>query len=170
MLEGLEIGGEGAVVEFGPGTGPFTEVIADRIGDPERYLGIECDSRLVQRLRRRFPDLKFIEGSAEHACLYHQQEALPRTAAVISGLPFASLPATVQDGVIEAIRTLLAAGGVFRTFQYAHAYGLPAAIRFRARMNQLFGPCTLRGPVFRNVPPACVLTWRCPALAGTSLA
>ena len=48
----------------------------------------------------------------------------------------------------------------FRTFQYAHAYGMKAARRFRALMDARFEHFERIGPVVRNVPPAFVLRYR----------
>ena len=162
MVEGLEIGAGQAVVEFGPGTGAFTEAIRTRLGPSARYLGIERDGAFVAMLRRRFAGLQFVEDSAEHAPRLVREAGLGPVAAIICGLPFASLPPRVQDGVIEAVDALLGPGGEFRTFQYAHAWPLPTAVRYRRRMAAILGPPHRRGPIWRNLPPAFVLTWRKP--------
>ena len=48
--------GEGElVVEYGPGTGPMTAVIRDRLPPGVRYLGIELQSSFCQLLAKRFP-------------------------------------------------------------------------------------------------------------------
>ena len=79
---------------------------------------------------------------------------------IISGLPFASLPDAVQVGPVDGIMAVLAAGGEFRTFQYVHAYRLPAARRFRQLMASRL-PHYERSPaILRNLPPAYVLTFR----------
>ncbi len=164
MVRGIEMGGEDLVVEFGPGTGPFTKAIQEILPSPEQYLGIERDPEFVSLLRARFPDLALIEGSAEEAHLHvetHRSDTghTGRVKAVISGLPFASLPDPVQKGILQSLLDLLPAGAEFRTFQYVHAYGLPKAVRFRKRMREIFGPVTVSGPIFWNLPPALVLTW-----------
>ena len=80
--------------------------------------------------------------------------------AIISGLPFASLPKEVQRGVVDGTHEVLAESGEFRTFQYVHAYKLKAAQRFRAMMKERFDGFARSTPVLRNVPPAYVLTYR----------
>lgn len=164
MVDGIEMGGEDLVVEFGPGTGPFTKAIENILPTPQQYLGIERDPEFVTLLRARFPDLRLIEGTAEEAHAHvqsHRSETgqAGRVKAVISGLPFASLPDPVQKGILASLLDLLPKGSEFRTFQYVHAYGLPKAIRFRKRMREIFGPVRVRGPIFWNLPPALVLTW-----------
>jgi phospholipid N-methyltransferase len=61
----------------------------------------------------------------------------------------------ILDGIAKSLR----AGGTFTTFQYVHAYGLPAAISFRRKMNAKMRTSPSRSLVIRNVPPAWVLTW-----------
>lgn len=160
MTRDLPLHEDACVVEFGPGTGPFTRAIADLLPSPAHYLGIERDPGFVALLRERFPELTIVQGSAEHAMTLHREHTKPRVRAVVCGLPFASLPPSVQDKVIEAIDGLLDEGGEFRTFQYVHAYPLPTAVRFRRRMSAIFGPCGRSSAVWRNMPPAYVLTWR----------
>jgi len=79
---------------------------------------------------------------------------------IISGLPFASLPAEVTLPILDATRSSLREGGTFCTFQYVHAYGLPAARSFRKEMERRFGSLVSRRVVFRNIPPAFILNWR----------
>lgn len=160
MVAGLRFAPDETILEFGPGTGPFTAAISALVPDPRCYLGIEREPRFVQLLRGRYPDLRFAEGSAEHACRFVEEAGRSRVTTVICGLPFASLPPRVQDAIIAALDRLLGPGGEFRTFQYVHAYGLPTAIRFRRRMAALFGPHRREALVVRNLPPAFVLRWR----------
>lgn len=160
MVEGVRLGETESVLELGPGTGPFTKALADRLGAGPHYLGIEKNPAFVERLQKRFPTMRFVEGSAEDASVLVDQLNLPPVRTVICGLPFASLPRRVQDGVIHSLDELLGAGGEFRTFQYVHAYALPSAARFRRRMSGLFGRFTRTRAIWRNVPPAYVLCWQ----------
>lgn len=162
MLDKLHLDGAGVVMEFGPGTGPFTKQLANRMADPSRYLGIELDAGFVTMLRDKYPTMRFAQGSAADAAAHLDEAGLDAAAleAILCGLPFASLPASVQDAVTAALDDLMKPGVIFRTFQYVHAWPLPSAVRFRHRMNELFGRCEVRGPVMRNVPPALVLSWK----------
>jgi phospholipid N-methyltransferase len=159
MVAGLSLAGDETVVEFGPGTGPFTRELARIAPSGACYLGIERNTEFVRVLRQKFPGLSFVEGSAEDACRYVAQAGRPRVKAVVCGLPFASLPPSVQDRIVATLDALVGNGAEFRTFQYVHAYGLPTAIRFRRRMSAVFGPCRRQALVFRNLPPAFVLRW-----------
>jgi len=144
MVAGLDIEPGQSLVEFGPGTGAFTQAILGHLPPGASYLGIELNAPFIARLRQRFPAALFAEGSAEDAVSLHADRNLPPTRAVLCGLPFASLPESVQDGVTRSLDQLLSAGGEFRTFQYVHAYHFPTAKKFRQRMDALFGPSRRR--------------------------
>lgn len=159
MIGGLAIEPDETVVEFGPGTGPFTAEIRRMLPAPACYLGIEIEPRLVRLLRARYPDLRVVEGSAEHAPRYLAESGRGRVKAVISGLPFASLPPAMQDGIVRAFDALVGPGAEVRTFQYVHSFALPTTIRFLRRMHAVFGPHTRHAVVLRNLPPAFVLRW-----------
>lgn len=165
MMRNLDVKPGQTVLEFGPGTGPFTAAILDALPDGAAYLGIELHPGFVAHLRQRFPQATFVQGSAGEAARHHAEHRLPPVRAILCGLPFASLPPSVQDQVIAALDQLLGPGAEFRTFQYVHAFGLPTAVRFRRRMADLLGPPTRSRAVVRNVPPAFVLRWSRPASA-----
>ncbi len=147
------------IVELGPGNGAFTQAILHAKHADAPYLGIEINASFVRTLTQRFPEARFVAGSAERMVELHRDAELPVVRDVLCGLPFASLPIPVQDGVLAGLNTLLQHGGTFTTFQYVHAYHLPAARRFRQRMSQLFGQVQRSQAVMRNAPPAFVLRW-----------
>ncbi len=160
MLDGLRLpDSDETLVEFGPGTGAITAAIARFLPDPSRYLGIERDATLVTHLKKRFPQLRFINESAEHTSRILESEGHAKVHSVISGLPFASLPDEVCAQIIEDLHHLLHKNGTFRTFQYVHAYLLPKAKRFRHDMAAYFGRPEKMGPIYRNFPPAWILSW-----------
>ena len=164
MVAGLDVGPGQSVVELGPGTGAFTRAVLRVLPEGAEYLGVELDKKFVRHLRGRFPRkhypaARFVEGSAEHVDRHHAEAELGHPRVVLCGLPFASLPNGVQSNVVAAVDRLLPAGGEFRTFQYVHAFNLPAAQRFRSRMDELLGPAHRSRSVKLNVPPAYVLTW-----------
>ncbi len=150
------------VLEYGPGTGPVTAVL-DRllaVRPGVRYLGIELDEGFVNGLRQRYAHLEFVRASVVDAVALLRERGLRQAKYIISGLPFASLPRDVQAGTIDGILAVLARDGEFRTFQYVHAYRLPAAQRFRRLMAEHFPSCLRSRPIVRNLPPAYVLTYR----------
>ena len=148
------------VLEYGPGTGPVTEAIQKALPNGARYLGIELEPRFHDLLTSRYPTMDFHLGSAADVTAILASRGLPRPRRIISGLPFASLPAAVQDAIVDGIvGCLRGTDGDFRTFQYVHAYGMKRARRFRAMMTERFAGFERIGPVVRNVPPAWVLRY-----------
>lgn len=161
LVGSLDHLGEGdLIVEYGPGTGPVTGVIRDRLPWQARYLGIELEQNFCELLRARYPGFAFHQGSAGDVRDILAAHELPRPARIVSGLPFASLPPKVQDDVVDGLVWAMKDSTCdFRTFQYAHAYGMKAARRFRALMNERFEHFERIGPIVRNVPPAFVLRY-----------
>jgi phospholipid N-methyltransferase len=159
MINNVELRPGEGVIELGPGSGAFTAQIRKVIPDAAAYLGIERERVFVELLKNVYPDLTFITGEAEQAAeIYKKTTSLP-VKAIICGLPFANMKKSVQDCIIDNIEMLMAPGCVFRTFQYAHAWPLPTAIRFRQKMTELFGPVHRGKVLFGNIPPALVLSW-----------
>jgi phospholipid N-methyltransferase len=79
---------------------------------------------------------------------------------IISGLPFASLPGEVTTAILDAVAASLRPGGTFTTFQYVNGYPTPLAKSFRRALSARMGSSPERRMVWRNIPPAFVLTWR----------
>jgi phosphatidylethanolamine/phosphatidyl-N-methylethanolamine N-methyltransferase len=161
MVRDLHLEPGDVIVEYGPGTGPMTIALRqlDMQSRGVRYVGIELDEKFHHALSHRFPDMDFHLGSVEDVAEILADRGLGTVKAIISGLPFASLPETVQHGVVEGTHDVLADDGEFRTFQYVHAYRMKAAQRFRAMMADRFAGFVRSTPVLRNVPPAYVLTY-----------
>lgn len=160
MIAGIGFEPGVKIVEFGPGTGPFTRAILDRLPRDGRYLGIERDPAFVRILREQLPGVDVVEDSVERVREIAGERDLLPIDHVVSGLPFASLPGDLTTRILEVTLEALRPGGTFTTFQYVHSTPLPAARKFRDEMASLFGPVEERRTEVRNVPPAFVLTWR----------
>jgi phosphatidylethanolamine/phosphatidyl-N-methylethanolamine N-methyltransferase len=160
MIKDLELKYGESVLEFGPGTGPLTKELRRVLPDHKAYLGIERDPKFADMLEHRFPDMRFVCGLAQDAKRLHKEAGLGPIRAIVSGLPFSTLPHDVQDSILDCLDELLTPGVEFRTFQYLSAYLFPKAVQFRRRMEDLFGPVQRSRAVFRNLPPAYVLRWQ----------
>lgn len=158
----LELQPDELVVEFGPGTGPMTAVIRELLPPRSKYLGIELEPKFHGLLTQRFPTMAFHLGSAGDLPAILRDRGLGKATRIVSGLPFASLPAKVQDAVVDGVVACLQPTGDFRTFQYMHAYGMAKARRFRSLMDERFASFERIGPILRNVPPAYVLRYWAP--------
>jgi phosphatidylethanolamine/phosphatidyl-N-methylethanolamine N-methyltransferase len=159
MMHGVEANEDNIVIELGVGTGAITKFIEQRIPDNKSYLGIEVDKELVDSLHQRFDDLNIICGSACETHAIHKESGLGKAGYILCCLPFVTLPAEVGKRVLAEIEKFMDEGCTFRTFQYAHGYYTPAAIKLREFMRKRYGKSKRSPLVVKNVPPAYTLTW-----------
>ncbi|MDO5581267.1 MAG: rRNA adenine N-6-methyltransferase family protein [Planctomycetia bacterium] len=136
MVNAVDLASCRSIVEYGPGTGVFTaEILARRVpGTP--LLAIEQNEAFCDQLKKRFAgveDFYLVHGSAEKAAEYLAERDLPLPNAILSGLPFASLPREISESILaETARILLKAEeesdlkdrdpvrtNIFITFQYS---------------------------------------------------
>jgi phospholipid N-methyltransferase len=154
MLHPVDFSRAGSVVEFGPGTGSFTQAIRERLSPAGHYLGIERDAAFCARLRHDFPGFAFAEGSIAELEKFLDQHGIGTIDAVISGIPWSILPVELQDNVLPATARRLRPGGVFVTFSYVHSLPLPAAQALRQRLRKYFADVRLSPIVWGNLLPA----------------
>ena len=159
MLEGIKPDAGNIVLELGVGTGAITKFIARVVPDRNSYLGIELNPVLAKSAVEKFTDLRIVQGNACEAQSIHKESGLGKISYIVSGLPFVSLPAEVSEKVYLEIERLMTAGCMFRTFQYAHGYYTPAALKLREFMRNRYGKSKRSPLVVKNVPPAYTLTW-----------
>ncbi len=160
MVAGIRPNEESVVLELGVGTGAITKFLQDIVPNRESYLGIEIDRTLVKLLKGNFPALKIVRGNACDTHSIHQKTGFGRVGSIICCLPFVSLPNDVGEKVFAEIDKFMEHGCVFRTFQYAHGYYFPSAIKLREHMRQRYGKAKRSPLVVKNVPPAYTLTWK----------
>jgi phosphatidylethanolamine/phosphatidyl-N-methylethanolamine N-methyltransferase len=160
MLEAIAPDEKNVVLELGVGTGAITKFLQNRIPNQQSYLGIELDRDLVKSLNRNFPELKIVRGNACETFSIHQKSGLGKVGYIICCLPFVSLPNEVGEKILSEIDKFMRAGCTFRTFQYAHGYYMPSAIKLREFMQRRYGKARKSKLIVKNVPPAYTLTWK----------
>lgn len=144
------------IVELGPGTGNFTELLLKRLNQRGRLLALELSERNVTVLRQRFPQSEIRFDSAEHLA----RHIAPQTArCIVSGLAWGNMMPALQDRIMNAITTALTPDGQFVAFAYAHARYYPTTLRFRKLMFRHFSRVETTPIIWRNIPPAYV--YRC---------
>jgi phospholipid N-methyltransferase len=162
MIENVPLKTGDVVVEYGPGTGPFTSVLREQMPPGVEYLGIERDPELHRNLVRRFPGMRFHLGSAEetHEILDHHR--LGKARLVLSGLPFANMPADLQGRILSSTREALHHDGVFRTFTYLLSAMSPRTKHFKLLVGEHFHHHHGGKTVMQNFPPAKVMSYSKP--------
>jgi phospholipid N-methyltransferase len=160
MIAGIVPDKNDVVLELGVGTGAITKFLQEIVPDDRSYLGIELDGNLVRSLKTKFPDLKIVRGNACDLEKIHQKSGLGKVGHIICCLPFVSLPNEVGEKILSEIDKFMQQGCVFRTFQYAHGYYMPSAIKLREFMRNRYGKAKRSPLIVKNVPPAYTLTWK----------
>ena len=147
------------IVEYGPGTGVFTTEILSRKSADSRFLAIEIDPDLAQHVADRFPEVDLCRDSVENLPAQLHERGIASADCIISGLPWAVFSDDMQDRLLEATLSALAPGGRFATFAYVQGLLLPAAQRFKSKLEARFPHVSQSPIVWRNLPPA--LVYRC---------
>ena len=159
MLDSVDWDAARCVLEFGPGTGPFTRRVPDRLHAEGRFLAVERDPAFAARLRRELPH---VDVACADVCEVDKELAargLPPADAILCGLPWAAFPSELQTRLMAATVAALAGGGTFATFAYVQGTILPAGRRLRGLLEAHFSTVRTSRVVWRNAPPA--LVYRC---------
>ena len=144
------------VVELGPGTGAFTELLLERLDERGRLLALEISDTNIDVLRRRFPRSRAIHDSAENLPRHLSRR---RADCIISGLAWGNMLPSSQQRIMNAIVSSLSLNGQFVAFAYVHARYYPTTLNFRKLMFREFARVETTPIIWRNLPPAYV--YRC---------
>ncbi len=156
MVETACIKPDATVVEFGPGTGIFTEHIAQDLSPDNTFFAIEINERFVHATRKRCPQVTVIHDSASNTRHHLTQQGRPHCDRIISGLPWAVFPTDLQDTLLDTIQDVLCPGGRFVTFAYVQGLMLPAGKAFKRKLKSRFAHMGRSPVVWRNLPPALI--------------
>jgi phosphatidylethanolamine/phosphatidyl-N-methylethanolamine N-methyltransferase len=151
------------VVELGPGTGGTTAAFLQAMHPAARLLAVELDREFHAHLRASLHDPRLILecGSAEKLGEFLAAHRLAAADAIVSGIPFSTMPPEVSDRIAATIAQMLRPGGRFVAYQV------------RAHVANFVSPYLGR-PAKQwevvNVPPVRVFTWVKPAAERRSAA
>ncbi len=148
----------GAVVELGPGTGAFTDMLLKRGVRQEDLTLIEYGSEFIPMLQLRFPGIRVIWMDA--ASLGSSGVFKPgEIGAVVSGLPLLSMSPRKVMAILEGAFAVLRSGGAF--YQFTYGVGCPVS---RPILDRLGLKAVRVDTAILNLPPATVyrLTRRIP--------
>jgi phospholipid N-methyltransferase len=133
------------VLELGAGTGAVTQALVDTAGVSHLEI-VEIQASLVRTLQRKYPTLRIWQEPA-HRVLHSYA---PRgAAAIVSSLPFKSLPTHVKEETVTSLLRYL--GNAPESILIKVTYGLGTPFRVPADFHWR----RVRW-VFTNLPPACV--------------
>jgi len=151
MIDAIDFNNAEYIVEYGPGTGVFTDKLINRRKRSTVILLIEYNYEFFISLNKKYKDesnMFVIHGSAENVDKYLTDYNVPYVDYVVSGLPFASLPKKVSSIILNKTKSILRENGEFITFQYT--------LFMKQYINKYFGIINVNRE-YRNIPPAYIL-------------
>lgn len=152
MVENIDFSKVKCIVEYGPGTGVFTEELIRRRNKNTIFFIIEYNEKFYKLLKDRYKNEKnifIVNDSAENIDKYLKINNIEDVDYVVSGLPFASLPKEVSINILKETKKLLDNGGEFITFQYT--------LFKKDFINKYFKDICIKREI-KNIPPAYVLS------------
>ncbi len=159
MTDAIEIEKAGSIVEIGPGDGVFTQVICERKAENADFMAVEINPEFCEVLTERFPGVKVKNGCASTLGEMLREEGMAPPEAVISALPWSVFPDELQDKLLGGVVEAMAPGGAFSSIAYISGLWLPAARKFRKKLDSTFARVDVSRIQWRNLPPA--VTYRC---------
>ena len=144
------------IVEWGPGTGVFTEQILQKKSGDALFFAMELNPDFVRATQARCPTAQIYHDSATKTSTILAQHQKSQCDAIICGLPWAAFDESLQDALLDTLLEVLHPGARFLTFAYLQGLLLPAGRRFRQKLQSRFSRVTTTRTVWRNTPPAFV--------------
>jgi phospholipid N-methyltransferase len=140
------------VVEFGAGTGGITRSLLNAMGPQARLLVLERTPEFVRNLQL-IDDTRLcvVHGCASSIGAELERRGYPAADAVISGIPFSTLPEALGAEIAAAVHAALGPGGRFVAYQFTD--------RVADYVRPLMGAPVIEHEL-RNIPPLRVFTWR----------
>lgn len=152
MISNIDFNKAKCIVEYGPGNGAFTEKILARAKNDTIIILIEINEvffKILDELYRNKENVIILNESAENIDKILEKFSIKYVDYIISGLPFASLPEEVSQTILCKTSEIIKNKGEFVTFQYT---------LFKEKYIKKFFYSVNHKRVFRNLPPAYVLT------------
>ena len=141
------------IVEFGPGTGVFTEEILKRASKDCKIFVIELNEQFYHYLTEKFHDPRIIllKESADNIDKILKEHNVSQADAILSSLPLTVIPDKIRKRIIIKSYDVLKEGGVYVQYQYS--------LNAKKLLEKKFGKLKM-GFVAANIPPAFVYLGR----------
>jgi phospholipid N-methyltransferase len=144
------------VVEFGPGTGVFTEQILKKLSKRAKFFALEINPKFVKHTKKRFPSAVVYHDTALNMRKYLKKHRARHCDCIISGLPFTVFNYELQKEFLKIIKDALSPGGRFLTFTYLHRRESKGNLRLKKLLKKNFDKLETSRVVWKNFPPAYV--------------
>lgn len=113
------------ILEVGPGSGPMTRVILEKMGPEDQLTVCEINSELIRKLQENLRSndyflkhqdrVTFFDGPVQDLM---KNNSAQRYDVIVCSLPFMIFPAALVDELMSAFHKMLAPGGTFTNFEY----------------------------------------------------
>lgn len=151
MASNIDWSAARTVVELGAGDGAITEKLLQKLGPDGRLIAFEINELFCETLVSKFgSDDRFVLAaeSAENLCAKLTEQGLGQADAIVSALPFISLPDELARTILTECHQALRKGGLFVQLHYSpHRKG---------DYEQVFGNAIVDFEPL-NVPPAFII-------------
>lgn len=140
------------IVEYGPGTGVFTDEILKNRKEDTIFILLEYNRDFYELLKEKYKGEKnmyIINDSAEKVKYYLEKYSIKKVEYIVSGLPFASLPQSMSSQILKESKEILDKEGKFITFQYT---------KFKENTFKKYFKNVNYNREMINIPPAYVFT------------
>jgi phospholipid N-methyltransferase len=151
-IRNLDLDNADVVVEFGAGTGGMTRAMLAAMHPDARLIAIEWTEAFIGPLGRiDDPRLEVVHGCASTICEQLERRNLPGADAVVSGIPFSTMPPELCRSIAANLYAALVPGGRFVAYQFMDSVaGYVAPLMGRPAVEH----------ELINIPPMRVFTWR----------
>lgn len=152
MIEDIDFENTKCIIEYGPGTGVFTDKLINSRNDNTILLIIESNYDFYMMLKSKYKyvnELFIIHDSAENIDKYLKKYGIMYADYIVSGLPFSSLPEKISAAILDKSKAILKKDGKFITFQYT--------LFKRELINSYFNRVDIKRELW-NIPPAYVFS------------
>ena len=138
------------LLEYGPGTGPFTSEIIKYLKPTDQLIVIELNPKFATDLKEKFKDhknVKIHEDCVANTKKILEKEGIKQVDYIISGIPFSSLPKDVTQDILINTKSIMSNTTLFLTFQYS---------KFKKESFEKYFEIIDVKFVFRNIPSAFI--------------
>ena len=139
------------IIEYGPGTGPFTAEIVKKLKDGDKLLLIEQNKKFIENLVQkynRYQQLTIIEGSVSNVKTILEENKIKQVDNIVAGIPFSSIPKEVTLDIMENTQSIMNNQSLFITFQYS---------TLKLKLFKRYFEIVSKKFILRNVPSAYII-------------
>ena len=154
MIDKVDFSKDINIIEYGPGTGSFTELIIKKLSSKSNLYIIEKNEYFIRILEKRFSNIDNVYILHEEAFNISEIVAfrdIKKIDYFISGIPFTSIPKEVTEKILNNTLDNMGEDTILITFQYSN--------KMVQTFSQYFDIVDTK-KVYLNLPPAKIFHMR----------